>query len=70
MRFAGRLLWEGWLHEHTALDLNHLHMPAEELEHVTTAELRKRLAGKSVSPRYLAFFMSGKTSSIADSAVG
>jgi len=37
-------LWEGWLHEHTALDLNHLHLPAEEFEHVTTEALRKRLA--------------------------
>ncbi len=37
-------LWEGWLHEHTALGLDHLHLPAEELEHITTPALRERLA--------------------------
>lgn len=37
-------LWEGWLHEHTATPLEHLHLSAETLEHVTPPALRERLA--------------------------
>lgn len=39
-------LWEEWLHEHTATAADHLHDPAEALEHVTDPGLRERLAGE------------------------
>ncbi len=42
----GHRLWESWLHEHTPLAIDHLHHPAERLEHVTDASLRERLAGE------------------------
>ena len=39
-------LWEEWLHEHTATAADHLHDPAELLEHVTDPELREQLAAE------------------------
>jgi hypothetical protein len=43
-------LWESWLHEHTPLAMDHLHEPAELLEHVTDASLRERLAAEAGTP--------------------
>ena len=37
-------LWESYLHDHIELPLDHLHRPAEDLEHVTNTEMQKRLA--------------------------
>ncbi len=37
-------LWETYLGEHLDLPADHLHLPAERLEHVTTAGLQRRLA--------------------------
>jgi manganese/zinc/iron transport system permease protein len=44
-------LWEEWLHENTATALDHLHTPAEALEHVTDPRLRERLAEDLGQPR-------------------
>jgi len=44
-------LWEGWLHEHTFTPMEHLHLSAEALEHVTTPELRERLAEEILDAR-------------------
>lgn len=44
-------LWEEWLHENTATTLDHLHMPAEALEHVTDPALRERLAEDLGQPK-------------------
>jgi len=45
-------LWEEWLHENTATALDHLHMPAEALEHITDPALRERLAEDLGQPRH------------------
>ena len=37
-------LWETWLHEHTPLTIDHLHLPAEQLEHITDAALLEKLS--------------------------
>src|SRR5688500_15214343 len=39
-------LWEGYLQSHTTLPVDHLHAPAERLEHVTSAAMREQLAGE------------------------
>jgi manganese/zinc/iron transport system permease protein len=39
-------LWEGYLQSHTTLAVDHLHAPAERLEHVTSAAMREQLAGE------------------------
>lgn len=44
-------LWEEWLHANTATALDHLHMPAAALEHVTGPALRERLAEDLGQPR-------------------
>ncbi len=38
-------LWEGYLQSHTTLPVDHLHAPAERLEHVTSPAMREQLAG-------------------------
>jgi manganese/zinc/iron transport system permease protein len=38
-------LWEGYLQSHTTLPIDHLHAPAERLEHVTSPAMREQLAG-------------------------
>jgi manganese/zinc/iron transport system permease protein len=38
-------LWEGYLQSHLSLPVDHLHAPAERLEHVTSAAMREQLAG-------------------------
>jgi manganese/zinc/iron transport system permease protein len=38
-------LWEGYLQSHTTLPVDHLHAPAERLEHVTSPAMRDQLAG-------------------------
>lgn len=45
-------LWEEWLHEYTDTALDHLHRPAEALEHITGPRLRERLAEDLGQPRY------------------
>lgn len=40
-------LWEGYLQSHTTLPVDHLHAPAERLEHVTSAAMRDELAGEA-----------------------
>lgn len=37
-------LWEQWLHENTNLAMDHLHFPAEALEHVTDARIQQQLS--------------------------
>ena len=37
-------LWEAWLGRHVALPLDHLHPPAEWIEHHLGAEVRGRIA--------------------------
>jgi manganese/zinc/iron transport system permease protein len=54
-------LWEGYLHTHTTLAVDHLHAPAERLEHVTSPTMREELAaeeerqidpqGKAIPPK-------------------
>ena len=39
-------LWEGYLQSHTTLPVDHLHAPAERLEHVTSPAMRELLAGE------------------------
>ncbi len=38
-------LWEGYLQSHLSLPVDHLHAPAERLEHVTSPAMREQLAG-------------------------
>jgi manganese/zinc/iron transport system permease protein len=38
-------LWEGYLRSHLGLPVDHVHAPAERLEHVTSAAMRELLAG-------------------------
>jgi Mn-dependent DtxR family transcriptional regulator len=38
-------LWEGYLQSNTTLAVDHLHAPAERLEHVTSPAMREQLAG-------------------------
>ena len=40
-------LWETYLDSHLDLPVDHLHAPAERLEHLTDASLRDRLAAAS-----------------------
>ncbi|MBA3405701.1 MAG: iron ABC transporter, partial [Gemmatimonadaceae bacterium] len=54
-------LWEGYLQSHLHLPIDHLHAPAERLEHVTSQAMRDQLAedvdpqidpqGKSIPPK-------------------
>ena len=44
-------LWEGYLQSHTTLAVDHLHAPAERLEHVTSAAMREQLAGEGEPAR-------------------
>lgn len=41
-------LWESYFEEHTALPVDHVHAPAERLEHVTDAALQAGLAAELV----------------------
>jgi manganese/zinc/iron transport system permease protein len=55
-REAGNLirshrLWESYLHEHLALPLDHLHDTPEQLEHVTSDAMQRRLAEGTADPR-------------------
>jgi Mn-dependent DtxR family transcriptional regulator len=44
-------LWETWLGRHVRLPVDHLHPPAEWIEHYLGAEMRQRLeADMAVSP--------------------
>ena len=43
-------LWESYLHKHLHLPVDHLHAPAEQLEHVTDSALQKRLAAEADTP--------------------
>jgi len=43
-------LWESYLHKHLALPIDHLHLPAEQLEHVTDSEMRRRLMERMNRP--------------------
>jgi manganese/zinc/iron transport system permease protein len=38
-------LWEGYLRSHLGLPVDHVHAPAERLEHVTSPAMRELLAG-------------------------
>ncbi len=43
-------LWESYLSQHMPLAADHLHVPAETLEHVTTAPMQERLAASLGEP--------------------
>ena len=43
-------LWETYLEKNLPLPVDHLHAPAENLEHITDAELRRRLAEETAHP--------------------
>jgi manganese/zinc/iron transport system permease protein len=43
-------LWEAYLAKHFVLPDDHLHMPAERMEHHITEELRERLASQLTAP--------------------
>jgi manganese/zinc/iron transport system permease protein len=43
-------LWEGFLQTHLGLPVDHVHAPAERLEHVTSAAMREELAAKTDQP--------------------
>jgi manganese/zinc/iron transport system permease protein len=46
-------LWEGYLQKHLKLPVDHLHRPAEQLEHVTSPTMRDRLADSIVGERVI-----------------
>jgi manganese/zinc/iron transport system permease protein len=43
-------LWEGYLQTHVGLAVDHVHAPAERLEHVTSAAMREELAERTDRP--------------------
>jgi len=43
-------LWEGFLQTHLGLPVDHVHAPAERLEHVTSAAMREELAARTDRP--------------------
>jgi len=43
---TGHRLWETYLHEHLGIPLDHLHAPAERMEHFLSEELQRHLAGE------------------------
>jgi len=43
-------LWESFLADHTDLPLDHLHAPAERMEHFLTPEIRAELAERDAQP--------------------
>ncbi|MEX2215610.1 MAG: metal ABC transporter permease [Phycisphaeraceae bacterium] len=43
-------LWETYLEQNLPLSIDHLHAPAEHLEHVTDAQMRQRLAEETSHP--------------------
>lgn len=45
-------LWETFLSKHIVVPTDHLHAPAERLEHVTSAAMQQRLADASEHPAY------------------
>ncbi len=45
-------LWESYLHQELALPVDHVHAPAERLEHVTDDEMQQRLATATDRPEY------------------
>lgn len=45
-------LWETFLAEHLSLPVDHVHAPAEKLEHITTAQMQQRLADESRHPTH------------------
>lgn len=51
MLVRGHRLWESYLGEHFALPLDHLHEPAERLEHFLGPRLQEQLAESLTEPR-------------------
>ncbi len=47
----GHRLWESYLDQNLALPIDHLHAPAENLEHVTTESMRQQLAEATANPQ-------------------
>lgn len=45
-------LWESYLAHHMQIPLDHVHAPAEVLEHVTTDDMQDRLADETAQPTY------------------
>jgi manganese/zinc/iron transport system permease protein len=45
-------LWESYLHEHLPLPADHVHAPAEQLEHVTDAAMQRQLAAEVAEPSH------------------
>lgn len=43
-------LWEGFLQTHLGLPVDHVHAPAERLEHITSAAMREELAARTDQP--------------------
>jgi Mn-dependent DtxR family transcriptional regulator len=50
MLVRGHRLWESYLGEHFALPLDHLHEPAERLEHFLGPRLQEQLAESLTEP--------------------
>jgi Mn-dependent DtxR family transcriptional regulator len=50
MLVRGHRLWESYLGEHFALPLDHLHEPAERLEHFLGPQLQEQLAEELAEP--------------------
>lgn len=46
----GHRLWESYLDQNLSLPIDHLHAPAEQLEHVTDAAMLARLADATANP--------------------
>ena len=47
----GHRLWESYLDQNLALPIDHLHAPAEHLEHITDAAMLARLADETANPQ-------------------
>ena len=45
-------LWESFLHKHLKLPVDHLHLPAERLEHITDPRMQQELADAADRPAY------------------
>jgi manganese/zinc/iron transport system permease protein len=45
-------LWETFLSRHLPIPTDHLHAPAERLEHITSAAMQQRLAAASDHPTH------------------
>lgn len=44
-------LWESYLDQNLSLPMDHLHAPAEKLEHITDAAMRQKLADATANPQ-------------------